>query len=437
MVDKNLFLYDLAIVAIMKGEEHYVKEWLDYHLLAGVDHFYIYDNDSTPEFKKILQPYIDANIVNYIHYPGKARQFEAYNDAFKRVRFECRYIAWIDTDEFIFPKSKSSAVEILDEVIAKNPNAGGLVINHQHFGSNYQDKADYSRGVLDRFTRRAPQNWAPPLFKNSDIPGGNSHVKTIANPRKIDFFNDPHHAKYLLGFYSVNTDGNPSSYRNQFPTLSYPIMTNKMVLNHYHFKSHEEYDIRGTMGRADYEDKNYRKHGFNHEVNNDEVDEDIIKYRDARRAALIKDADINAIFPRKQINATRLFNALAQNLVTTTVGSTPRNFYEGKIENFLTCLHLSGYLRGKLLDDGGAKIFEELSLNALYKSMVVGSSIADILLLIDELPKILELYYPAVKKIRDACINIIPQVMLTLRMNNQWQNFTDLDYTLKLLKKIN
>lgn len=100
-------------------------------------------------------------------------------------------------------------------------------------------------------------------------------------------------------------------------------------------------------------------------------------------------------------------------------------------------MNLSGYLRGKLLDDEGAKIFEELSLNALLKSMVVGSSIADILLLIDELPKILELNYPAVKKIRDACINIIPQVMLTLRMNNQWQNFTDLDYTLKLLKKIN
>ena len=41
-VDKNLFLYDLAVVSIMKNEARYVKEWLDYHLLAGVNHFFIY-----------------------------------------------------------------------------------------------------------------------------------------------------------------------------------------------------------------------------------------------------------------------------------------------------------------------------------------------------------------------------------------------------------
>ena len=52
MLDKNLFLYDLAVVAIMKGEEPYVKKWIDYHILAGVDYFYIYNNDSTALLKK-------------------------------------------------------------------------------------------------------------------------------------------------------------------------------------------------------------------------------------------------------------------------------------------------------------------------------------------------------------------------------------------------
>ena len=97
-------------------------------------------------------------------------------------------------------------------------------------------------------------------------------------------------------------------------------------------------------------------------------------------------------------------------------------------------MHLSAYLRGKLFDDEGSKFFEALSLNALYKSMVVGSSIADILLLIDNLPEILMMNYPAVKKIRDACINIIPQIMTTYRLNNHWQGFTELNYILKLLK---
>ena len=146
---------------------------------------------------------------------------------------------------------------------------------------------------------------------------------------------------------------------------------------------------------------------------------------------------IETLFARKQINFPRLFNALAQNLVTTTVSSTPRNFYEGKTENFLTCLHLSGYLRGKLFDDKGAKIFEELSLNALYKALRFSFAIDDALLLISELPRILEFNYPAVKKIRDACIEVIPQLMTSVRMYNQWQKFTELEYTLKLLKKVN
>ena len=62
-VDKNLFLYNLAVVAILKNEGHYLKEWLDYHLLAGVDHFYLYDNDSSDNYDEIIAPYVKAGLV--------------------------------------------------------------------------------------------------------------------------------------------------------------------------------------------------------------------------------------------------------------------------------------------------------------------------------------------------------------------------------------
>ena len=103
-VDKNLFLYDLAVVAIMKNEGPYIKEWLNYHLLAGVNHFFIYDNESEDNLKEILQPYIDAGLVTYIFYPGEMIQTPAYNDAVNDFRFFCRYMAFIDADEFILPK---------------------------------------------------------------------------------------------------------------------------------------------------------------------------------------------------------------------------------------------------------------------------------------------------------------------------------------------
>ena len=62
MTDKNLFLYDLAVVAIFKDEGKYLKEWLDYHLLAGVEHFYLYNNDSSDDYQEVLAPYVKANL---------------------------------------------------------------------------------------------------------------------------------------------------------------------------------------------------------------------------------------------------------------------------------------------------------------------------------------------------------------------------------------
>ncbi len=108
-VDKDLFLYDLAFVAIMKNEAPYIKEWLDYHLLAGVNHFYILNNGNSEEFKNILQPYIDKNIVTLFpkrDSKGREGQIIRYNDVIKKYKFFCRYMAFIDGDEFIFPKSK-------------------------------------------------------------------------------------------------------------------------------------------------------------------------------------------------------------------------------------------------------------------------------------------------------------------------------------------
>ena len=104
MVNKDLFLYDLSIVAILKNEGPYLKEWLDYHLLAGVDHFYLYDNDSPDNQVEVAAPYVEAGLVDYISLSGKAMQYSAYNDAVKHFRFQSRYMAFIDIDEFIFPK---------------------------------------------------------------------------------------------------------------------------------------------------------------------------------------------------------------------------------------------------------------------------------------------------------------------------------------------
>ena len=112
MVDKNLFLHDLSVVAILKNEAPYLKEWIEYHLLAGVDHFYLYDNDSPDNQVEVVKPFVAAGLVDYMPAPGKFMQMQTYNDAFKRFKFFSRYMAFIDGDEFIFPKSKLGGVSL-------------------------------------------------------------------------------------------------------------------------------------------------------------------------------------------------------------------------------------------------------------------------------------------------------------------------------------
>ena len=68
----------MAVVAIMKNEGDYIKEWLDFHLKVGVEHFFIYNNDSTDDMLEILRPYEDMGVVTVVNFPGRKMQIPAY-----------------------------------------------------------------------------------------------------------------------------------------------------------------------------------------------------------------------------------------------------------------------------------------------------------------------------------------------------------------------
>ena len=411
LVDKDLFLHDLSIVAILKCEGPYIKEWLDYHLLAGVDHFYLYDNESPDNQAEVVKPYVEARLVDYIFAPGKMMQMFAYNDATKNFKFQTRYMAFIDGDEFIFPKKKSGGgiVELVDEILSPNPNAAGLAINWQVFGFNGQKKADYSRGVLERFTRRAPKDYSSNLL-----------YKTLANPRKIDFSRAPHYADYFGGTYSVNENGTIvlGDYNN-------PVTPDKIVLHHYFYKSYEEYVKKINRGKADLLDKHKLEEFNDHDEYSREFDDGILKYR-AERAKIYKPLD-------KSHADEKLFAALMKNLSPTLLPNTPPQFYAGKMETFLTCRAVASYLKTKLADDTPAKFFEEASLKAILKS-VNGMTFADARLLIRELPNLLTLPYPVVKDLRNFSLQLIPQLMSTMRMNLMWKDYVEMDFIRDLIK---
>lgn len=50
----------LAFVTRVKHEDLYIREWLEYHLLVGVEHFFLYDMDGGQGLAGILEPYEDV-----------------------------------------------------------------------------------------------------------------------------------------------------------------------------------------------------------------------------------------------------------------------------------------------------------------------------------------------------------------------------------------
>ena len=403
-VDKNLFLHDLAVVAILKCEAPYLKEWLDYHLLAGVDHFYLYDNDSSDNYEKIIAPYVAAGLVTCKKFSGGSAQFAAYADAVLNYRFQCRRMAFIDLDEFIFPKTNRSISEVLNEILSQDKNAAGVAINWQLFGSSGQVKADYTRGVLERFTRRAPVDWIVPI-PNRDIPGGNAQVKTIANPRRIAFFTSAHFPIYFEGDFSVNERGEVvPNYCNE------PVTAKKIVINHYNVKSREEFFAKKlSRGRADKAGNYFNATWFDMYDRNEVFDDSILSYRAARAENFFVETDAAKV--------KRMTDALIKNLSAE----------EFSLETALTCRVVSNFLNEQFL--------EEAALGAALKSFD-GMKLSDVRLLLSELPELLSLPYPVVKDLRGATLQIISQTMNFMREHEFWKDFSDLEQLRRLLQKI-
>ena len=132
--------------------------------------------------------------------------------------------------------------------------------------------------------------------------------------------------------------------------------------------------------------------------------------------------------------------ALVNNLVPTFSSNVPANFFAGKMETFLTCWKIAAQLHGKSFDEATVNFFEEAALNAVYKTLSAGISIADVKLLLSELAYIIPAKYPAVKNIRQACIQIIQSYLYQLRGNvptynyHLWREYHELSEFQNLLK---
>lgn len=100
--------YSLSICAIFKNEARFLREWIEYHSMVGIDHFYLYNNNSLDKFREVLQPYLDKGVVTLIDFPGEQMQLKAYSDFYSNYSQETQWVSFLDIDEFICPNSHLS-----------------------------------------------------------------------------------------------------------------------------------------------------------------------------------------------------------------------------------------------------------------------------------------------------------------------------------------
>lgn len=145
---KRQLKYNVSLCLIFKNEAKYLREWIEYHKLIGVEHFYLYNNFSDDNFKEILEPYIKSNEVTLIDWPYKFAQIMAYEDAFKKFKNETQWIGFIDADEFVNLKNDYNIVSFLKRY-KKFP---AVFFNWRMFGTSGNLESDESKLIIERFT---------------------------------------------------------------------------------------------------------------------------------------------------------------------------------------------------------------------------------------------------------------------------------------------
>lgn len=225
----------VAICAVAKNENKYIKEWINYHLNLGFDKIFIYDNNDscTEKISEIIQ---NESVEIYEWFDRKAIQSVAYTDCYNNHRSEFDWILYIDIDEFVVLEHVKNIKEFLSQEIFSNTNI--IRLNWMHFTDNNElDVINNNYNVFNRFKERVK------YFKDCY---GKSFIHT-----KLDI-------KYTISSHgycnkkdlkdAVNAIGEKCL--NESCVVSYTPVYKNAWINHYRTKTIGEY-IRQKYFRGD------------------------------------------------------------------------------------------------------------------------------------------------------------------------------------------
>lgn len=199
----------IAISCVFQHEAAWLKEWIEFHLLIGVEHFYLYNNLSNDDYLPVLLPYIKKGIVELFEYPQeqfkRCHQIFVYEHSLMIARkHNVKWLALIDADEFITPIQDNHLASILKAY----EDYPGVSLKWLIYGTSNIEHLGPDKLMIEKLNMRLPKGHQANKFR-----------KNIVQPHLTSHCVNPHLCHYI-------NDGNASLM---------PISV--MRLNHYYFRS--------------------------------------------------------------------------------------------------------------------------------------------------------------------------------------------------------
>lgn len=234
----------ICICSIGKNENLYIREFVEYYYLIGVDKIIIYDNNDIDgeNFDEILEDFIKKRLVEIIDVRGLLSiQIPIYNYCYHKYKDLYDWIGFLDIDEFLYIKNNNNIKRYFYNKNFKNCET--IYFNWLMYNDNNKIKYD-NRELQKRFlipfsyfscgksfVRGGFNNL---LIPTTMIPGINIHYFCNSNGEKI----------YPNNFYKNKIEKNPKAY-----------------IKHYYSKTVEEFCIKLKKGDAHYNNKNNNRNG--------------------------------------------------------------------------------------------------------------------------------------------------------------------------------
>lgn len=255
--------YKLSICAIFQDEAKYMKEWIEFHRMLGVEHFYLYNNNSTDNYLEVLKPYIKKNRVTLIDWPSDPskdwtpHQVDAYNHCIETYKNKTCWLAIIDLDEFIVPVKHDSLTALLKNY----EGAGGLQIFWQFFGTSWIKSIPSDKTLVESLVLKAPKDY-----------GGNYNFKTIVQPKTVKKYY-VHGGEYHHPWHELFPHGTRGG-------AMQPIHVDIVRIHHYWTRDEDYFINQKVKRRERYENSPYTPERIQQiylELNQ-ELDETILRF---------------------------------------------------------------------------------------------------------------------------------------------------------------